>query len=258
MRRMAGEIVERFKGKTVLVTGSCSGIGLATAIMFAAEGAEVVGVDLKTEPHPEFIGRHYSCDVTDHDGVERLLELVIADTGKLDAMILSAGINGTMGKIEHISPADFRRLYEINVFGVFNFLHFGLKYIEQTKGSFTLLGSINGSRSFKWAGASPYVSSKSAIIGLGRNLATEFGPRGVRINTVCPGATTTNIHDSTDWRGEWPVGRRVKYPDGSMPLTGEENATPEDVAKAILFLTSDDAKHITGTELFVDAGQSLI
>lgn len=251
-------MVQRFSGKRVLVTGSGSGIGLATARMFASEGAEVVGIDLKDEPHPDFVGSHFSCDVSDSEMVERVLERVMTDGDRLDAMVLSAGINGPMGRIEHISPHDFRRLYEINVFGVFNFVHFGLKYLEPTRGSVTLLGSINGSRSFKWAGASPYVSSKSAIVGLGRNLATEFGPRGVRINTVCPGATSTNIQDSTDWRGEWPVGRRIKYPDGSMPLTGDEYATPEDVARAILFLSSDDAKHITGTELFVDAGQSLI
>jgi NAD(P)-dependent dehydrogenase (short-subunit alcohol dehydrogenase family) len=251
-------MVQRFLGKRVLVTGSGSGIGLATALMFHEEGADVVGLDLKEQPHPEFKGSHYACDVSDPEMVQSVLERVMQDGDRLDAMILSAGINGPMGRIEHISPVDFRRLYEINVFGVFNFLHFGLKYLEATQGSVTLLGSINGSRSFKWAGASPYVSSKSAIVGLGRNLATEFGPRGVRINTVCPGSTTTNIQDSTDWRGDWPVGRRIKYPDGSMPLTGEENATPEDVARAILFLSSDDAKHITGTELFVDAGQSLI
>jgi NAD(P)-dependent dehydrogenase (short-subunit alcohol dehydrogenase family) len=146
----------------------------------------------------------------------------------------------------------------IPMISVFNFIHATLHHLEQSAGNIVLIGSINGARSFGWAGASPYVASKAAVMALGRNLAVELGPRNIRINTVCPGATDTDIHTSTRWRGEHPIARPIKYPDGNIPLTGWDRATPADIAQCVAYLASDLAKHVTGTEIFVDGGQSLI
>ena len=247
-----------FEGRSVFITGVASGIGLKSAEMFADAGARVGGFDLQAEVPATFSGDYYVGDVSDYKSAFKSVEEFVHKHGRLDTLILSAGINGPMGRIDDIHPDEFRRLFDVNVFGMVNFIHASAKHLEATGGSIMLLGSINGSRSFKWAGAAPYIASKAAVVALGRNLATEFGPRGIRINTICPGQTDTNIHSSIAWRGEGPVGRPVHYPDGSMPLTGRVSATTEDVVRAIMFLSSDMSKHITGTELFVDAGQSLI
>jgi NAD(P)-dependent dehydrogenase (short-subunit alcohol dehydrogenase family) len=244
-----------FLGKRALVTGGASGIGLATVELLRSRGAKVGAIDIKGCDSGDW---NYEGDISDTNGVSQIVTQFISDAGGLDILVLAAGINGPAGRVDEIHPDEVRHLMEVNVISVFNFVFASLKHLQESQGNIVLVGSINGSRSFGWAGASPYVASKAAVMALGRNFATEMGPRNVRINTVCPGATDTDIHTSTKWRGEYPVGRRVHYPEGSMPLTGKDRATPLDVAHSIAFLASDAASHITGTEIFIDAGQSLI
>lgn len=250
-----------FAGKAVLVTGAGSGIGRAAAQILLSRGATVGAVDLSAERLQEqFPGDsvlRFAMDVTSSDAAASVISEFVERVGKLDALILAAGINGPMGRLDMIRPDEIRQLLEVNIIGVYNFLIPALTHLEANKGSITLVGSINGSRQFSWAGASPYIASKAAIVAMGRNLAVELGPRGIRINTVCPGYIKTNILESTTWRGDWPVGRPKKYPEGDNPLTGKEPGTAQDVAEAIAFLASDAAKHINGTELFIDGGQSL-
>lgn len=245
----------RFAGKRTLVTGAASGIGQAAAQALRAEGAIVGAVDLKETNEGDF---NYQLNVSDSNAVQMAIEDFVQKVGGLDVLILAAGINGPIGRIDDIAPEEIRHLFEVNVMSVFNFAHYAIRHLEKTEGNIVLVGSINGSRSFGWAGASPYVASKAAVMALGRNFSTEFGPRKVRINTVCPGSTSTAIWESTKFRGKWPIGVPVHYPEGQMPLKGNENATPAQVADAILFLASDAASHVTGTEIFIDAGQSLV
>lgn len=248
-----------FAGKAALITGAGSGIGLAAANVLSKRGASIGAVDFSTERlaviDPSYL--KFEANVADSGRAEEVVSEFVSVYGRLDSLVLSAGLNGPMGKIETISPDEVRHLLEVNVVGIYNYLIPAVGHLEAAGGSVTLVGSINGSRSFSWAGASPYVASKAAVMALGRNLAVELGPRGVRVNTVCPGSVDTNIHETTKWRGEGPVGRPKKFPEGSMPLTGWQSAEAKDVAEAIAFLASDAAKHITGTELFIDAGQSL-
>lgn len=254
-----------FVGKVVLITGAGSGIGLATARLLAESGATVVGVEFVAERVQEFNsefganGDHtcFEADVRDFARTQQLFEEIVMRYGRLDAMVLSAGLNGPMGRLDAIHPDEVQALFEANVVALFNYMNPAVSLLEASQGSVVLVGSINGSRNFSWAGASPYVASKAAVMALGRNWAVELGPRGIRVNTVCPGQVETNINSTIKWRGEGPVGRPKKYPEGSMPLTGWKGADPVDVAEAIRYLVSAAAKHVTGTEIFIDAGQSL-
>ena len=250
-----------FAGKTALITGAGSGIGLATAQVLLARGATIGAVDLSlerlNEAFPDDSVFKSAVDVSNTEAAAAVVAQFAEKVGKIDTLVLSAGINGPMGKVDMIHPDEIRRLLEVNVIGVYNFIIPAVAHLEVSGGSIALVGSINGSRQFSWAGASPYVASKAAVMGLGRSLAVELGPRGIRINTVCPGSIKTNILESTQWRGGWPVGRPRHYPEGDSPLTGKVPGEAMDVAEAIAFLASDAAKHISGTELFIDAGQSL-
>ncbi len=251
-----------FTGKTALITGAGSGIGLASAQLLGSRGASIGAVDLSSERLDEAYMSYksyktYMSDVSDSGAAAEVVSGFIEEFGRLDTLVLSAGLNGPMGRIETIHPDEVRHLFNVNVVGIYNYLIPAVAHLEASGGSVVLVGSINGSRSFSWAGASPYCASKAAVMALGRSLAVELGPRGIRVNTVCPGSVDTNIHETTKWRGEGPVGRPKKFPEGSMPLTGWQSAEAKDVAEAIAFLASDAAKHITGTELFIDGGQSL-
>jgi NAD(P)-dependent dehydrogenase (short-subunit alcohol dehydrogenase family) len=250
-----------FVEKAALITGAGSGIGLATSQVFLERGATIGAVDMSLERLQEaFPGDNVlklTSDVSSTEDAARVVAEFAATAGKIDSLILSAGMNGPMGKVDMIHPDEIRHLFEVNVIGVYNYIIPAIPYLEATNGSITLVGSINGSRQFSWAGASPYVASKGAVMALGRSLAVELGPRGIRVNTVCPGSIKTNILESTTWRGGWPVGRPRHYPDGDSPLSGKVPGEARDVAEAIAFLASSAAKHITGTELFIDGAQSL-
>ncbi len=258
---MNAPTISDFAGKAALITGAGSGIGLATAKLLLSRGATVGVIDMSMdrlqEAFPEDSVLKLSTDVSDTEDAARAVSAFVVQVGRLDSLVLSAGINGPMGKVDMIHPDEIRRLFEVNLIGVYNYIIPALPHLEASNGSITLVGSINGSRQFSWTGSSPYVASKGAVMALGRSLAVELGPRGVRVNTVCPGSIKTNILESTTWRGGWPVGRPRHYPEGDSPLTGKVPGEAQDVAEAIAFLASDAAKHVTGTELFIDGGQSL-
>ena len=130
--------------------------------------------------------------------------------------------------------------------------------MKERGGSIVLTSSINGTRIFNNGGMSVYSMSIGGQAILAKVLANELGPFGIRVNVILPGGVKTNIGSSTSWIGGGPVGRKKKYPDGNIPLTGWETATADQVGQAILFLVSPAASHISGTELVIDGAQSLL
>jgi NAD(P)-dependent dehydrogenase (short-subunit alcohol dehydrogenase family) len=258
---MNAPTISDFAERAALITGAGSGIGLATAQVLLHRGATIGVVDMSAErlqdAFPDDGILKLTSDVSSTDDSARVISEFAEKFGRMDSLVLSAGMNGPMGKVDMIHPDEIRRLFEVNLIGVYNYIIPAIPHLEASQGSITLVGSINGSRQFSWAGASPYVASKAAVMALGRSLAVELGPRGIRVNTVCPGSIKTNILESTAWRGGWPVGRPRHYPEGDSPLSGKVPGEARDVAEAIAFLASDAAKHITGTELFIDGAQSL-
>jgi NAD(P)-dependent dehydrogenase (short-subunit alcohol dehydrogenase family) len=142
--------------------------------------------------------------------------------------------------------------------GTFYTIKAATPHLKRQGGSIVVCASVNGTRMFSNTGATAYACSKAAQAALVKMLAVELGPARVRINVICPGAIQTEIDDNTEKRDLERVKTRVEYPQGSIPLTGGKPGTPEQVAELVHFLLSERASHITGTEIWVDGGQSLV
>lgn len=255
------------KNKTAFITGAGSGIGRATAKLFAAQGCDLA-LFSKTESELQSLsdelqnlGRRlllFAADVSDSHSVQKGIESTFSEFGKLDIVIANAGVNGVFAPIDKISPDDFLKTIRINLYGTFLTIHYATPYLKKQGGSIVITSSINGNRTFTLAGASAYSASKAAQVALSRMLAVELGPYKIRVNSVCPGLIATNIEKSTIREDTEGIIPKVEFPEGTMPLTGKRAGSAKQVADLILFLVSESASHISGTEVFIDGGQSLL
>jgi NAD(P)-dependent dehydrogenase (short-subunit alcohol dehydrogenase family) len=255
------------EGKVALVTGAGSGIGRATAVRLAREGATVVALGHSQESADdvaEEIRRDggtalpVAADVADAGAVRDVLDRVDRELGRLDAVVANAGVNGVWAPLEELEPQEWASTISTNLTGTFHTVKYAVPLLTRQGGAVVVVASINGTRTFSNSGASAYSASKAGQVAFARMAAVELGPRGVRVNSVCPGQIDTEIDDNTEQRNTEDLGVQAEYPDGEIPLTGEKPGVAAQVADAIAFLVSDAASHVTGTEVFVDGGQSLI
>lgn len=237
----------RLDGKTALITGGNSGIGLATAKIFAGEGAHVA----ITGRNPETLARAkaelgsaalaFTADVTDTPSIEAAAAATAKEFGKLDILVANAGIGG-FTPLGNTSRADFDKIIETNLTGVFFTVQAALPYLADGA-SIILIGSVHAKLGMPQWGA--YAATKGALQALGKVMAAELAPRRIRVNLVSPGATRTPI-----WGPNLAVvEQRIA---ASTPLVRLSEA--EEVAKAALYLASDDSSNVTATELMVDGG----
>ena len=253
--------------KVALVTGAGSGIGRATALLLGREGAQV-GLLGRTRSELDDAARELraagagaqvlEADVSDARSVQSAVERLVRDAGRLDVVFANAGVNGVWAPIEELSPEEWQSTLAINLSGTFFTIQAATPYLKKQGGSVIVCASVNGTRMFSNTGATAYACSKAGQVALVKMLAVELGPSGVRVNVICPGAIDTEIDDNTKKRDVDRVKLRVRYPEGSIPLTGGEPGKAEQVAQLVAFLASDRASHITGTEVWIDGGQSLI
>lgn len=241
------------KDKVAIVTGGASGIGRATAILFAREGAKVAvadyeptggqeTVDLIREEGQEAI--FIKTDVSDPEDVERMVRETVSSYGRLDVLFNNAGV-GETAKAADASLEHWKRVLDINLGGVF----LGCKYaipemIKNGGGSIINNASILAEVGFSEAAA--YSASKHGVVGLTQTIAIDYAGQGIRANTVCPGfIKTPMVMDGLDEDTR-------NYIAGLHPLgrMGE----PQEVAEGVLFLASDRSSFVTGTCLFVDGG----
>lgn len=256
----------RLLGKVALVTGGASGIGEGIVRLFHRHGAKVFFVDVQDELGyrlQESLGGDkdsnifYShCDVTVEDDVRRAVDLTVTKFGTLDIMVNNAGISGTPSSdIRNVDVSEFEKVFDINVKGVF----MGMKYaasvmIPRKQGSIISLGSVGSV--IGGIGPHHYISSKHAVVGLTRSIAAELGQHGIRVNCVSPYAVPTNLavaHLPEDERTEDMFTGFREFAKKNANLQGVE-LTVEDVANAVLFLASEDARYISGDNLLVDGG----
>ncbi|WP_269542458.1 SDR family oxidoreductase [Cerasicoccus fimbriatus] len=254
------------KGRVALVTGGGEGIGRASALALAKAGAKVgvLGRTMeniqKTADEIQDAGGEalpVLADITEADKMQAAMDELVEAYGRLDIVFANAGINGLWAPIEEMSPEDFAKTININVNGTFHTLKFAYPYMKENGGSMIVTASINGTRVFSNTGATAYSASKAAQAAMVKMLALEFASERIRVNVICPGAIESSIDDNTS-HGSHDAGEPVEYPEGQVPLTDGKSGSAEDVAKLVLYLSSDDSRHVTGTEIFIDGAQSLL
>jgi NAD(P)-dependent dehydrogenase (short-subunit alcohol dehydrogenase family) len=241
---------------TVLITGALTGIGRATALAFAREGANVVvsgrreqaGQQLAAELRALGIqGEFLMADVTEEGQVRSLVSQTVERFGRLDVAVNNAGVEGALGPIAGQTEANYRATFDTNVLGTLLSLKHELPVmLNQGSGSIINLSSIAGQVGM--AGASVYVASKHAVEGLTKSAALEVAALGVRVNAVAPGPVETAM--LTRFTGGSEEAKTGLL--GMMPA--KRGATPEEIAQTIVFLACDKARFLTGQSIAVDGG----
>lgn len=255
-------VLPRFAGKSALVTGAGSGIGRATAITLAGEGAFVLAADVN---HPAAqatagevsTGAATKLDVTDEADWEAAVRQLLAASGRFDILVNSAGVSAG-SPLAEMPMADWRRVLAVNLDGAFLGTKHAIRAMRSTGGSIIHVSSASGIKAA--GGAAAYSASKAGLCMLAKAAAKECRDAGVpvRVNTVCPAGVKTPMWTTmpffTDLVGQ--LGSE-EAAFASLAKTGGPFADPADVVAAILFLASDEARFITGADLVVDGGYVL-
>jgi NAD(P)-dependent dehydrogenase (short-subunit alcohol dehydrogenase family) len=255
--------VQLLADKAVVVTGAGSGVGRASALLFAQHGARVVCADLRVEWAEETVRQvegasgtavAVACDVVRPPDVEAAVETAVDAYGRLDVMFNNAGIASPRRGIllEEHSDADFDRLMDVNTRGVFNGCRTAvLRFKEQGDGG-VVVNTASVAGMVSW-GSAVYGGTKAFVIQLTRALAIEGAPFGIRANCICPGGMFTNFG-----LGEGEEAFRARTAEELEMIKGMHplglQITPEDCAEAALYLASDRATNVTGVALPVDGG----
>ena len=262
MRDHATELENR----AALITGASSGIGRVTALEFARHGAIVGLLGQREAPLKEVRSEITAsggravvllADIAQPQQVAAAVEQFVSEVGRLDVVFANAGINGVWAPVHEIEPDEWRKTIDVNLNGTFYTLRYSVPHMKRG-GAIVICSSVNGTRIFSNPGATAYASSKGAQAVMAKMLAVELGRQGIRVNVICPGFTDTEIQEKTEKRDTEELEKYAEYPKGVIPLTGKEPASPEQVASAVLFLASDRASHVNGTELWIDGGESLV
>jgi len=252
----------KLEGKVTLITGATSGIGRATAILFADEGAKVVAVGRRKEKGEELVnsikkrGRdayYVQADVSKAADCERMVKAAVQKYGKLNILFNNAGVVH-VAKITETTEEAWDRVMNINLKGVFLASKYAIPEILKAGGGAIInTGSIYGNLG---AGSyAAYCASKGGVQNLTRAIAMEYADKKIRINAVAPGSVMTEMleEEIKIWGGDQPEQQKEKF--AAMQPNGRI-ASPEEIAKVVLFLASDDASYITGASIDVDGGFS--
>jgi NAD(P)-dependent dehydrogenase (short-subunit alcohol dehydrogenase family) len=236
----------RFRDKVVVVTGGAKGIGNATAMAFAREGARVAILDLDS-PSDNLFG--LKCDVSKEAQVRRAVERTVARFGRLDILYNNAGAFQPDGdRADSLTSAQWHRVLNVNLTGTLLFSKYAVpEMVKAGGGKIVNVASTLGLMASE--GFAAYVSSKHGEVGLTKQMALEYGPKNIRVNAICPGPIDTPMLVASGI-----VGERRRQMEATIPL--RRIGTPEDIASAALFFASEDSSFVSGIHLPVDGGGS--
>jgi NAD(P)-dependent dehydrogenase (short-subunit alcohol dehydrogenase family) len=246
----------RLTEKIAVVTGAGAGIGLATATVFAAEGAHVYTTDVDGDSAKAaaaaLTAKGYSAtaatlDVSRGQDVDALMRTIKAQHGRIDILVNNAGLN-VRGDFRHMTDADWTKIREVNLDGVVRMARDGFPLLQKSPTATLInVASVMGHKGLRQLAG--YSATKGAVLALTRALAVEYAPFGIRVNAVSPGFVETALTE-----------RVLKNPAFSKGLIDrtllKRFGTTEDIAKAALFLASEDSAYMTGAELVIDGGMT--
>jgi NAD(P)-dependent dehydrogenase (short-subunit alcohol dehydrogenase family) len=256
------------QGKVALITGAGSGVGRATALLLARQGArvaclsrtpdeiEAVAAEIEREAKGHAIA--VTADISKEAEMVKAVEQIVGRWDRLDIVLANAGVNGVWAPIEDLKPEEWEQTIRINLTGTFLTLRAAAPHLKRQGGSVIITSSVNGTRMFSNIGASAYATSKAGQVAFAKMMALELAKHRVRVNVICPGAIETQIDDSTEKRNLEQAREPVEFPEGQIPLTDGESGSAEQVAQLVLFLASEASSHISGAEIFIDGAQSLL
>ena len=249
--------MKNLAGKVVLITGGTAGLGKAIAEGFADQGARIVLADIN-EKTGQGVARAMSAqfvyaNVSDPASVEAAVASTVQAHGRLDVMVNNAGIESELAPMHQCTLANWRNVISVDLDGVF----YGMKYAitqflrQSASGNIVNISSIAGIVGLH--NVPPYSAAKAGVSNLTRAAAVEYGPLGIRVNAVAPTVVMTAMSQRLVDNSKDPAAFQ-RYVDAMNPLRG--SPTAEDIANAVVFLASDEARFITGTVLPVDGGYS--
>ncbi|MBM4385366.1 MAG: glucose 1-dehydrogenase [Deltaproteobacteria bacterium] len=249
----------RLEGKVVVVTGAASGIGAETARVFVANGARVVVADFQEEAGAKVAAqlgeraRFIRCDVTKEADVAAAVDLAVSAFGQLDVMVNNAGIVGAVGPIANTSAEQWDKTIAVLLRGVFLGMKHASRVMSPRKtGAILSIASTAGV--VGGLGPHAYTAAKHAVVGLTKSVASELAPLGIRVNAVAPGNTVTAMTSSVitgDPNATAKTEQQIKA-GSALGIAG----MPSDIANALLYLASEEARYVTAHTLVVDAGQT--
>jgi NAD(P)-dependent dehydrogenase (short-subunit alcohol dehydrogenase family) len=246
--------MERFAGKVVLVTGAASGIGAAVVDRIAREGGKIACVDIQLEPMEKKAEEvraaggealALACDVSDASAVRDTVAQAVAHFGHLDGLCNAAGILRFENTVD-IALEDWQQVLAVNLTGTFLMCQAALPHLLENGGAIANIASSSALMGQPWSAA--YAASKGGVVSMTKTLAIEFGRKGVRSNSVCPGGIDTPIQKAF----HFPEGADRSLLNRILPFNGMKS--PDSVASTVAYLLSEDADHVNGIELRVDGG----
>jgi NAD(P)-dependent dehydrogenase (short-subunit alcohol dehydrogenase family) len=253
--------------KIALVTGGGSGIGEGACYALAKAGAAVAVVDVREGPAEAVAERiraqggqalAVAADVGDESQVSAAVARTVETFGGLHVVFANAGINGMQCPIEEMTLDEWYATINTNLTGTFLSVKHSIPHLRAAGGgSIIITSSVNGSRLFGLPGYACYSTSKAGQVTFARMAAVELARWQIRVNAILPGGVSTNIRDRTYRRNLEPITYDVRMPASFPPLHGQP-ASPDQIANLVVFLASDDSSYITGAEIVIDAGASLL
>jgi NAD(P)-dependent dehydrogenase (short-subunit alcohol dehydrogenase family) len=252
----------RLEGKVAIVSGGATGIGAATARLFADEGAKVIVTCRRPQPleavAAETDGIAVPGDAADPDHAPQAVAAALERFGGLDVVVANAGV-GFGGSAGEVDDEHWIRTLDVNLTGPLRLVRAAIPaLLERGGGSIVLVSSISGLVASTESAA--YMTSKAGLNGLARSLAVDYGPRGIRANALCPGWVITPMADEganelAEMRG---ISREDAYLAGTEHVPLRRAATAEEMAACILFLASDESSYVTGSILVADGGTTIV